>query len=265
MDKEGRRPLRPTDSRRVSPWRWFETLGNETRQTTLYFRAPCQIRRDTHGTSATSLRRSWNVRKDDCQRDSMKATTRQDTHYRRTDGSAETRRHPRPLRLLHLTRLAKGQGLRRVVAQENAETAIPTVASRACFRRTPANWLRCWGVAKTRRTWAQPSKLAPVKPLVTTCQHRLIKSSSTSVFSSWPSADRRCTGLQVQGSFAEPLISSVWTRLGPSEDIHHPISFRALYCCTPFCFASSDINHTASPQIIASQIDPEQHYGHIQP
>jgi hypothetical protein len=69
----------------------------------------------------------------------LETASRQDTHYRRTDGSAETRRRPTPLRLLHLTRLAKGQGLLKGRCAENAETARPTVASRACFRRTPAN------------------------------------------------------------------------------------------------------------------------------
>jgi hypothetical protein len=69
----------------------------------------------------------------------LETASRQDTHYRRTDGSAETRRRPTPLRLLHLTRLAKGQGLLEGRCAGNAETARPTVASRACFRRTPAN------------------------------------------------------------------------------------------------------------------------------
>lgn len=39
-----------------------------------------------------------------------------------------------------------------------------------------------------------------------------------------------------------PSFSSVWTRLGPSDE--HPISFSAPCCCTPSCFASSPIERT---------------------
>lgn len=67
---------------------------------------------------------------------------RRDTHYRgsgESDGSQKHAAIPTPLRLLQLARLAKDQGLSTNDAQENAETARPSVASRACFRRIAAN------------------------------------------------------------------------------------------------------------------------------
>jgi hypothetical protein len=110
--------------------------------------------------------------------------------------------------------------------------------------------LRCRGVAKPAGQGAgssnhlscQPSRnhLSPTSPHQN--PHQLPS------FPPGPAADRRRTRLQVQGSFTEPLISSVWTRLGPSEDIP---SFSGLYaCCTPFCFAPSAINHTASRRLL---------------
>jgi hypothetical protein len=183
----------------------------------------------------------------------LETASRQDTHYRRTDGSAETRRRPTPLRLLHLTRLAKGQGLLKGRCAGNAETARPTVASRACFRRTPANCKRCWGVAKL-------AGHGPASSNHLSCQtsrnhlstHRFIKSSSTSIVGLlarlWIDNALGCM-IRVRSPNPSFLPSGLgWARRKTS----HPISFRALCFCTPYFFASSAINHTASPQVIAS-------------
>lgn len=131
----------------VLPWQWIETLGRWTRHT--HPAAPHALSdqekdgRRQERYRLTARRSGRRVRgllvgqKEDGE------ARRSSAHHRGTD-ERPARRHATPLRLLQRPRRAKHQGLWKGRRAGNAETARPTVASRACFRRTPANWGRCW-------------------------------------------------------------------------------------------------------------------------
>jgi len=77
------------------------------------------------------------------------------------------------------------------------------------------------GGSEARRTGPAPRIIFPCHPLVTSLRRHPLLSNPHQSLSSIPSsgADRRCAGRRAQGPVKEPLISSVWTRLGPSEDV----------------------------------------------
>lgn len=164
---------------------------------------------------------------------------KQHAYYKRTDES-QTRRHATPLRLLQLPRLAKDQGLWTVVAQE--------------MRRRPDQvWLVVHasgehlqigcavGGKRTRGPDATIESRRPVKPHAAihqpprTLSRPSADNQSCQSLCRWP-ADDLHGAAHFQGSLAEPLISSVWTRMGPSE--HHPSLSGLRACCTPSGFGS---------------------------
>ena len=138
--------------------------------------------------------------------------------FRKSRRKSERRRHPTPLRLLQLTRQAKDQGLW-TVCVGNAETATPTVASRASFRRTPANCCALTG-SEARGTGLRAGyRIVPVITCLLSFDqvvsvHVPSETISTSQ-SNYLSAIKPILEARVH-SPNKPLIPSVWTRSGPS-------------------------------------------------
>lgn len=114
--KDGRRQKSRLTSWRVCPWRSFETLGERKRgRHPAAPRALSDQERDRPQQMRDQLTAIRGQLVGGCQLERQKIS-RQDTHYRETDGNQKHCRHPTPLRFLQLTRLAKDQGLWMVCA-----------------------------------------------------------------------------------------------------------------------------------------------------